>query len=318
MRKIAVPDRIEPPPEPEPVAESAPEPVADLDPALRDHEIESRLRSEPELPSEPDALLPPPPERQHGVASRLAAAFAALALVEAVVLAVIMARRAPAPKPVPASVPIQVAASDADVVMIDGRAATGAPLQLAAGSATHTITVVHKPAPVEDTRPQPSPAPRPTPSPDESRQLSAIAQAAARQRSGGLRLISPIELQVFEGDRVLGTTDDGPVVAAAGVHELDLVNAALGFRLHQTVQIKAGQIVSLAVTPPNGRVSVNAVPWAQVWIDGNAVGETPLANLSVPAGEHEIVFRHPQLGEHREKAVVKSGVLTRVSATLGR
>lgn len=318
MRKIAVPDRIEPPPEPEPVAESAPEPVADLDPALRDHEIESRLRSEPELPSEPDALLPPPPERQHGVASRLAAAFAALALVEAVVLAVIMARRAPAPKPVPASVPIQVAASDADVVMIDGRAATGAPLQLAAGSATHTITVVHKPAPVEDTRPQPSPAPRPTPSPDESRQLSAIAQAAARQRSGGLRLISPIELQVFEGDRVLGTTADGPVVAAAGVHELDLVNAALGFRLHQTVQIKAGQIVSLAVTPPNGRVSVNAVPWAQVWIDGNAVGETPLANLSVPAGEHEIVFRHPQLGEHREKAVVKSGVLTRVSATLGR
>jgi PEGA domain len=60
------------------------------------------------------------------------------------------------------------------------------------------------------------------------------------------------------------------------------------------------------------------VPWAQVWIDGNAVGETPLANLSVPAGEHDIVFRHPQFGERREKTIVKSGALTRVSATLGR
>jgi len=84
------------------------------------------------------------------------------------------------------------------------------------------------------------------------------------------------------------------------------------------VDIKAGQIIPLRISPPDGRVSVNAVPWAQVSIDGNPVGDTPLANLALPVGEHQIVFRHPQLGEQTQKVIVKSNALTRVSATLAR
>ena len=129
---------------------------------------------------------------------------------------------------------------------------------------------------------------------------------------------SPFELHVLEGERLLGSSADGPVVATAGRHELDLVNSALGYHSRRVVDIKAGQIVSLSVTPPNGSVSINALPWAAVWIDGNAVGETPLGNLSISLGEHEIVFRHPDLGERREKAIVRSDRLTRVSANLQR
>jgi hypothetical protein len=69
---------------------------------------------------------------------------------------------------------------------------------------------------------------------------------------------------------------------------------------------------------PNGILNINAQPWAAVWIDGNSVGETPLGNLSVLPGEHEIVFRHPQLGERREKANVRPGVETRVAVNLQR
>jgi hypothetical protein len=38
----------------------------------------------------------------------------------------------------------------------------------------------------------------------------------------------------------------------------------------------------------------------------------------VPVGEHEITFRHPQLGEKRESVLVRSDALARVSASLGR
>jgi hypothetical protein len=55
-----------------------------------------------------------------------------------------------------------------------------------------------------------------------------------------------------------------------------------------------------------------------VFIDGRAVGDTPLANLPIALGEHEIVFRHPQLGERRQKAVVQAGGLTRVSASFNQ
>ena len=114
---------------------------------------------------------------------------------------------------------------------------------------------------------------------------------------------------------MLGSSANGPVFATPGSHQWDLINNELGVRTRQTVQIVAGRVGSVSVVPPNGNLSVNAQPWAQVWIDGRQVGDTPLGNLSVPVGEHEILFRHPQLGERRQKAVVQAGTLTRVSAS---
>jgi len=152
----------------------------------------------------------------------------------------------------------------------------------------------------------------------EARAPTVVPAVASRQRAGGLRLVSPVALQVLEGERVLGSSADGPLVTTPGRHELELVNDAVGFRARQTVDIEAGRIISLPVTLPDGRISINAMPWAQVWIDGNPVGDTPLAYLPLAVGDHEIVLRHPQLGEHREMTVIRSGALTRVSATLSR
>jgi len=270
--------------------------------------IEERLR-------QPDAAVDEAAPRRGRLAAKLAIVFAAVAAVEAAALGAVLMRGAPVAGS--ATVPVQVASADGDVVLIDGLDAGTGRLELRPSADGHTISVIHRAPPAAPAARVPARPAKKLRVADVA-QLAAIAEAASRQQSGGLRLVSPVELQVFEGDRVLGTSADGPVVTSAGTHELEFVNAAVGYRTRQMVHIKAGQIVSLSLTPPSGRVSVNAVPWARVWIDGRALGETPLANVSVAAGEHEIVFRHPQLGEHREKAVVKSGVLTRVSATLGR
>lgn len=100
-----------------------------------------------------------------------------------------------------------------------------------------------------------------------------------------------------------------------GSYELTLLNDALNFRTRQTVRVTADRTVSLSVAPPPGAISVNASPWAQVWIDGKQVGETPLANISVPIGEHDVVFRHPQFGERRQKILVQAGTMARASVT---
>jgi hypothetical protein len=147
---------------------------------------------------------------------------------------------------------------------------------------------------------------------------SALADASARQRSGGIRLSSHIPLNVLEGDRVLGSTADGPIVTTAGTHELELVNASLGYRARQTVIIKAGVITPVTLPPPMGRININAQPWAQVLIDDNPIGETPLANVSVPLGQHEIVFRHPDLGERRETITVRADTVGRVTTVFER
>lgn len=40
-------------------------------------------------------------------------------------------------------------------------------------------------------------------------------------------------------------------------------------------------------------VNVNASPWAEIEIDGEPVGETPIARLAVPPGRHRVAARMP-------------------------
>ena len=62
----------------------------------------------------------------------------------------------------------------------------------------------------------------------------------------------------------------------------------------------------------------DASPGAEVSVDGKTVGRTPIANLPLALGEHEFTFRHPQLGDDRQKVIVKSDAITRVTANLHR
>ncbi|PWT79784.1 MAG: hypothetical protein C5B57_13295 [Blastocatellia bacterium] len=54
------------------------------------------------------------------------------------------------------------------------------------------------------------------------------------------------------------------------------------------------------------------MPWADVEIDGRPVGTTPLANISVAIGSHEIVWKHPQRGERRQTITVTARSPARV------
>jgi hypothetical protein len=221
--------------------------------------------------------------------------------------------------PAAAEVPVMIDSPRAgDIVMVDGRQVGVTPLGVTVGAAVHSIRVMSQPAP---TPPVPSVPSGRAASPPVAKAVQPppdpLKALAARQKSGGLRLVSPIELSVFEGDRLLGSSADGPVVTSAGEHQLDLVNNVLRYRTRQTVTIKTGEVVSLRVSPPDGRLNINASPWAQVWVDGRAMGDTPLANVAVPIGEHDVMFRHPQLGERHVTVLVRSGDANRVSAAFG-
>ena len=241
----------------------------------------------------------------------VAAVLAVGAIAEGVVIARLYART---PVAAPVSVPVVLeSAQPGDAVLVDGRQVGVTPLEVKVAAGTRSIQVQSRPqAPAPAVVQAAAVSERPA---DSS---AAAAIASAHDRRGGLRIASPIEIQVLEGERVLGSTADGPIVTTAGRHELDFINSALGYRSRRVVDIRAGQIVRMSVVPPDGRVSINAVPWAQVWINGSLVGDTPLANLPLAAGEHQITFRHPQLGEQTQKVAVRSAALTRVSATFAR
>jgi hypothetical protein len=131
-----------------------------------------------------------------------------------------------------------------------------------------------------------------------------LSVPASVPASGWLSVASPIEVQIFEGDRLLGTNLSEKLPLSVGRHQVDLVNEALGYRTSRVVEVGAGKTAALAVDPPRSTLSLNAVPWADVWVDDERVGETPLGNLSLPIGSHEVVFRHPDLGEQKHRVNV--------------
>lgn len=135
--------------------------------------------------------------------------------------------------------------------------------------------------------------------------------------TGALLVDVPFEMQVFENGTLIGVTgrrlplDPGP-------HVVEIVSETLAFRATRRIEIVAGRTSRVPVALPKGTVHLNATPWAEVWIDGEKVGETPIGNLPLTIGPHEIVFRHPELGEQAHAATVTAAAPVRLSVDLTR
>lgn len=232
-----------------------------------------------------DEIADAAPRQRVRIVQWMAAGLAVIGIVQGAIIAGLVFRTpVTAPLPAPA-----VSASPAPRVSADARTVAAAAATVAAPGAPPAGAVVAS--------------------------SSTATTEGAIDGIGRVRVVSAVPLQVIEGGRVIGTSGDRPLRLPPGVHTLQLSNNALGYRTTERVRIDAGRQANLTIVLPSGTVNVNAQPWAQVLIDGASVGDTPLANLSLVIGDHEVLFRHPQLGERRQRVVVKAGALTRVSAS---
>jgi len=126
----------------------------------------------------------------------------------------------------------------------------------------------------------------------------------------------------FEGRlfRVPSRVLSAPAILYPGLDwkRVDLRGALvrLGYREARVMRVEPGRTVSLAIELPQGTLALNATPWAEVWVDGQRVGDTPIGNLAVTIGPHEVIFRHPELGERRHAITVTTNLPGRLSVDL--
>jgi hypothetical protein len=134
---------------------------------------------------------------------------------------------------------------------------------------------------------------------------------------GGWLIISaPFALEVLENADVIGASGTSRIMLAAGFHDLVLTNRSLGYQQARRIEVAAGKTMVIKVDPPKVSVNVNARPWAEIVLDGDSIGQTPIANLLVTVGPHEMVFRHPQLGERKQAIVVSATGPNRIAMDL--
>jgi len=144
----------------------------------------------------------------------------------------------------------------------------------------------------------------------------AIVQAPPKvmaARIGWIEFRSSIDAQVVEDDRVITATGWSRAEASEGRHNVTIVNSAIGVREFRTIAIAAGRTSVVTFDPPHGALSVNAVPWAEVSLDGRPIGATPLGNIVATVGSNELVFRHPTYGEQRRTVMVSPEGTARMS-----
>ena len=84
----------------------------------------------------------------------------------------------------------------------------------------------------------------------------------------------------------------------------------------QVVDVKPGRPHRIEPSLPTGFANLNATPWAEVWIAGRKVGETPLGRVPLTIGSHDIQFRHPELGDQTRTLVVTTGSVALLSVDM--
>ena len=68
-----------------------------------------------------------------------------------------------------------------------------------------------------------------------------------------------------------------------------------------------------------GYLSVSTIPWTQVYLaTGRLLGITPLARVSLPAGQHRLLLKNPSGISRVHQVTIRPGKVTRVRLKLGR
>jgi len=81
-----------------------------------------------------------------------------------------------------------------------------------------------------------------------------IAPREVSPQSGWISVTSPVDVQLFEGGRLLGSSQTDRIMVPSGTHQLELVNEALGYRMTRSVQVTPGKVASVPVKLPMGSV----------------------------------------------------------------
>jgi hypothetical protein len=134
--------------------------------------------------------------------------------------------------------------------------------------------------------------------------------------SGFLKINAPFVIEIAENGTTVGTSEEA-VILGAGHHKVFLSNEDLGYSETRDLEVQSAQTAYLTLNP-RGTVNINAAPWAEVWIDNERQGETPLANVPVRLGVREFVFKNPQFPDRKIVQTVKAGTTDTISVDFNK
>jgi PEGA domain len=131
--------------------------------------------------------------------------------------------------------------------------------------------------------------------------------------SGWLAIFSPIPIVISLDGRAVQPTDDGKIMLAPGTYDVEMSSERFNYRRTEKLVVRPGAVTAFTLPLPKATVHLTAPAGAQIRVDNEIVGRTPMARLLVPIGSREIVVVHPEGGARRASVDVRFGEPTEVT-----
>jgi hypothetical protein len=129
--------------------------------------------------------------------------------------------------------------------------------------------------------------------------LDSPTEVAEALYSGWMHVSTPIEVDITQGGRRLPLDEQNQVLLPPGSHRVQFQNRSLGYLETRQVQVRPGEITRVLIAPSPSTLTVSATLAAEVTIDGERAGYTPLTNFPIRLGTREIVVRTAGGNERR-------------------
>ena len=176
------------------------------------------------------------------------------------------------------------------------------------------------PTPTPTTQPPEPAEPTPGTEPAAAEPHDAEPAAAAPEATptpvpeGVLAAVVPsgVELRI-NGRRVQAGTRSVP----PGRHTIEVIRPEVLGVQRETVEIEPGQTLHRNYAADEyGWLQVVVIPWAEVFVGDEFIGQTPMGKVKAAVGEHTLALRHPEVQEKRQTVVIRKGETTLVRVTL--
>ena len=99
---------------------------------------------------------------------------------------------------------------------------------------------------------------------------------------------------------------DGTLHLQPGHHRVTVSSPSLAYPRTVEVDLRARESATRAIPRGRGQLRVAVTPWAEVTVDGRAMGVTPLAPIDLAEGAHQIALKNGELGIVAKRHLVVS------------
>jgi hypothetical protein len=152
---------------------------------------------------------------------------------------------------------------------------------------TPVVVAPAPPAPVAVTPAEPAPTPAPPAA--ETLETTPAHSGATRHRDPGwLSVDSNVAARASLDGTALGQLPVSHVRVSAGEHHLKVENPSLGLSRTVRLRVAAGETLEHHAAVTLGTLNVTVSQWADVYLDGFHLGQTPLAGRQVAAAPHQL------------------------------